>query len=491
MSIFDEIRFVSNNETFYKMFIDGNWVESSNKQTFEVRNPHDNSLVGKVQKATQEDAEKAVQAAFNSKGKIASMSALDRGNLLLKIAELLEQNKDEIIKILIDESGKIGKDANGEIDASITRLRYAAEEAKQLGGELIKGDYAPHGKGQIGMVVRQPLGVILAVTPFNYPIFTAIAKIAPAIAGGNSLVVKPASDDPICLLLVTIVMQEAGIPPGVINVITGSGSEIGDYLASHEKIDMISFTGSTFVGRHMASVAGMKRLQLELGGKGAGIVLGDADLNLAVKECAKGALKFSGQRCDAISRVLIVNPVADNFVNMMVEEVKNWKLGDPKDPNTVIGPLINERAAQKVEELVNDAINKGAKILLGGKRNGLYFEPTVLDFVNKEMRIAWEETFGPVVTVIRVNDYEEAIRIANESNYGLDSCIFTNDIDKALDASQRIECGSVHINSHPTHGVGAFPFGGDKDSGLGREGIKYSIEEMTKTHTIVYHPREG
>jgi len=290
------------------------------------------------------------------------------------------------------------------------------------------------------------------------------------------------------LLMFGKIMQEAGTPDGVINVITGSSSEIGDYLCSHPKINMISFTGSSVAGKHIASIAGMKKLHLELGGKAPAIVLEDCDFNLAVKEVVTGCLKYSGQRCDAISRVLVVESIADKFVNAVLEEVKNWKFGDPRNPDTMVGPLINERAAKKVEDLVNDAISKGAKLLYGGKRYALgYYEPTVLDYVNRDMRIAWEETFGPVVTIMRVKDLEEAIKIANESEYGLDACIFTKDIDKAFDAAQRIEAGSVHINAHPTHGLGIFPFGGDESSGLGREGIKYSIEDMTKIHTIVLH----
>jgi glyceraldehyde-3-phosphate dehydrogenase (NADP+) len=488
MSIFDSIRFVRNNETVYKMLINGQWIETSD--TSEIKSPADGSTVARVQKANKEDAEKAVQAAFNAKTKIANMDASERSKILDKIGDLLEQNKDEFIDIIMKESGKTMKQAQGEINASLDRLHYAADEAKETRGEIIKGDVTSD-KKSMGMVIRQPLGIILSITPFNYPLFTGIAKIAPGIAVGNSIIVKPASDDPICLLMFGKIMQEAGLPDGIVNVITGPSSEIGDYLSSHPKVDMISFTGSSAAGKHIASVAGMKKLHMELGGKAPAIVLEDCDLNLAVKECVTGSLKFSGQRCDAISRILVVEPIADRFVSAILEEVKNWKFGDPRNPDTLVGPLINEKAAKKVEELVNDAVSKGAKILYGGKRYSHgYYEPTVLDFVNRDMRIAWEETFGPVVTIIRVKDYEEAIKLANESEYGLDSCIFTKNIDKAFDAAQKIESGSVHINSHPMHGIGIFPFGGDESSGMGREGIKYSIEDMSKPHTIVLHSHD-
>ncbi len=485
--MFDSIRFVKENKTVYKILINGKWKESSNKKTFEIKNPADGSLIAEVQKASKKDAEKAVKAAFKAKSKIANMNASERGDILDKMGNLLEQHKEEFIDIIMKESGKTRKLAEGELHASIGRLHYASDEAKEIRGELIKGDIAGK-KDSMGMVIRQPLGVLLAITPFNYPLFTGIAKISPGIAAGNSIVVKPASADPICLLMFGKIMQEAGLPNGVVNIVTGSSSEIGDYLCSHPKIDMISFTGSSAVGKHIASIAGMKKLHLELGGKAPAIVLEDCNFDIAVKEVAIGSLKFSGQRCDSISRVLVVESIADKFVNAMLEEVKKWKLGNPGDPETVVGPLINEVAAKKVEELVNDAVKKGAKLLHGGKKyDHGYFEPTVLDFINRDMRIAWEETFGPVVTIIRVKDYEEAIELANESEYGLDACIFTQDIDKALDAGQRIEAGSVHINAHPTHGLGVFPFGGDESSGVGREGIKYSIEDMSKVHVMVLH----
>jgi len=485
MSIFDSIRFVRNDQTTYKILINGQWLEASD--TFEIKSPVDGSFLAKVQKTSQKEAEQAVQAAFNAKLKIANMDACDRSKTLDKMADLLEQNKDEFIDIIMKESGKTVKQAQGEVSSSIDRLCLAADEAKEIRGEIIKGDVAAD-KKSIGMAIRQPVGVLLAITPFNYPLFTGVAKIAPGIASGNSIIVKPASDDPICLLMFGKIMQDSGLPDGVVNVITGSSSEIGDYLCSHPKVDMISFTGSSVAGKHIAGIAGMKKLHLELGGKAPAIVLEDCDFNLAVKECVTGSLKFSGQRCDAISRVLVVESIADKFVNAVLEEVKNWKFGDPRSPDTLVGPLINERAAKKVEDLVNDAIGKGAKLLYGGKKYALgYYEPTVLDYVNGNMRIAWEETFGPVVTIIRVKDYEEAIRLANESEYALDACIFTRDIDKAFDAAQRIEAGSVHINAHPTHGLGIFPFGGDESSGMGREGIKYSIEDMTRIHAIILH----
>jgi len=474
----------------YKMFINGEWMESSNKQTFEVRNPYDNSFVGRVQKATKEDALRAIEAAFGAKQAMAKMEAIQRIELLDKIKDLVAEHREELIEMLIKEAGKPRTYSEGEVKATIERLHYACEETKIMYGEYIPGDLISGTSQKFALVSRKPVGVVLAICPFNYPLFISVSKIAPAIAAGNAVVCKAASDDPITLLMFTRIAEMAGIPKGGLNLITGGGGEIGDLLATHPKIDMISFTGSTSVGKHIASIAGMKPLHLELGGKSPAIVLEDADLDSAVKECAAGALKFSGQRCDALSRILVMESIADKFVQAIVNEVKGWKVGNPKEPDTKIGPLINENGIQKVEDLVKDALSKGAKLLAGGKRKGLFYEPTVLDHVTKNMRIAWEETFGPVVCIIRVKDMDDILKTANSSNYGLDASVFTQDIDKAVYLARNIESGTVTINGAPSHGVGNFPFGGDKDSGMGREGLNYSIDEMTKLHTIVFNMKK-
>ncbi|HDD72585.1 MAG TPA: aldehyde dehydrogenase family protein [Candidatus Aenigmarchaeota archaeon] len=470
----------------YRMFIGGEWVRSSNKATFDVINPANRKLVGRVQKATREDADKAIKSAWNARKTISSMPLIERARMLERLADLIEKYQKDFVDILVQEAGKPVCYAEGEVKAGIERLRFSMEEAKAIRGEYIPGDLVPDTVGKFAIVNRKPYGVVLAISPFNYPFFISITKISPAILAGNSVVLKAASDDPICMLMFARLAELAGIPEGVLNVITGSGSEIGDFMVSHPKVGMISFTGSSAAGKHIASVAGMKKLHLELGGKCPGIVFEDADMDLAVRECVKGALKFSGQRCDSLSRILVQEKIANTFVKKVLAEVKNWKVGDPRKKSTRIGPLINEKAADKVEELVRDAVSKGARLLTGGKRRGLYFEPTVLDRVKANMRIAWEETFGPVVTIIRFRTFDEAIKISNQSGYGLDASVFTRDIDKAVKAANLLECGSVTINAAPAHGLGNFPFGGDKDSGIGREGLVYSVEEMTKLHTIVF-----
>jgi glyceraldehyde-3-phosphate dehydrogenase (NADP+) len=490
LTIFDPISTVGSGKNsgkiVYKMFINGLWVESEKNEVFEVRSPADGRTVGYVQKSSIKDAEKAVEAAYHGKKALSGLGAVKRAEILKRTGETLLQNKQEFAGMITQESGKPITVSEGEVQAAAERLLYAAEECKDVYGEEITGDLTPDKTDKIAMIIRQPLGVVLAIAPFNYPLHIAVCKIAPAIAAGNTVICKPASSDPICMIMFTRLLELAGIPKGAFNLITGGGSDIGDFLVNSPKIDMISFTGSTEVGKHIAQICGMKKLHLELGGKAPAIVLKDCDLGLAVSECLKGSLSFSGQRCDSLSRILVENSIAPEFTKKVLAELKNWKTGDPRMRDTKIGPLINENAAKHVEALVKDATKKGAKVLAGGHRKGCFFEPTVLDNVTPKMRIAWEETFGPVFTIMKVADYEEAIRISNESNYGLDACIFTKDFDRTLDAGLRLEDGTVTINACPSHGLGLFPFGGDKDSGIGREGIRHSLMEMTKVHTIVF-----
>jgi len=337
-------------------------------------------------------------------------------------------------------------------------------------------------------VLREPLGVVLAISPFNYPLYITATKVIPALLAGNAAVVKTSSKDPLSFLMFARILEVSGIPPGSLNVVTGRGS-IGEYLAAHEKISMLTFTGSTDVGKRLARVAGLKRLHLELGGKGAAIVLADADLDLAAKETVKGALSYSGQRCDAVSRVLVEESVGEAFVQRVLKEVETYKVGDPRDPDIKVGPLIDRDAVERVHELVMDAVEKGAKLLTGGRHEGNYYHPTLLDYVPFDAKLMWEETFGPVIPISHVKDVDEAIEIANKSRYGLDSCVFTNNINLARKVAKRLEEGEVTVNAAPRHGVGYYPFGGNKDSGLGREGIGYSIEEMTRLKTIVYNWR--
>jgi len=471
----------------FKMFIEGKWVFSKDGSTFDVDSPIDNSIIARASRATLEDSKNAVRAAYENKQKIREIPAIERLLIFEKARELLLKHKDEVVNVLVTELGKTLKGAEGEVNATAERLKLAMEEARKIYGEYIPGDWVEDTVGKFSLVVREPIGVVLTITPFNYPLFIASAKIIPALVSGNAVVAKPSSDTPITLLLFARILEAAGIPSGTLNVVTGGGKEVGDALVASNEISMISFTGSTDVGNRIANIAGIKKLHLELGGKTAAIVLGDADLDLAARKCVEGALKNSGQRCDGISRILVHEKVADAFVRKTLGEVEKWTIGDPRDPNTKVGPLTNEAALKKVDRLVQDAIHKGAKLLKGGTYNKFYYSPTILDFVPLTADIAWEETFGPVVTIIRVKDLDEAIQVANKSKYGLDSAVFTNSFYNAWKAAKLLQDGEITINDAPAHGVGNFPFGGVKESGIGREGLGYSIDEMTTIKTIVFN----
>jgi glyceraldehyde-3-phosphate dehydrogenase [NAD(P)+] len=471
----------------FKQFIGGRWAESSERGTFEVDTPIDNSVIAKVQSATVEDVDGAVVAADRARKSMRDIPAIDRIDILNKARHVMEDHKEDFTSTLELEAGKTRSSATGEVMASLNRVKMTMEEARSVFGEYIPGDWSEDTMAKFALVIHEPLGAIACISPFNYPLFSVTAKVIPALVAGNTVVVKPASDDPLVALLLARVLEEAGIPSGAVNVITGQGAKVGDRLVGQDRIKMITLTGSTAVGKRVASLAGMKKLHLELGGKGAAIVAADADLVLASKKVLEGCLKYSGQRCDAISRVFVEEAVADRFMDLLARELASWKLGDPRRKGISVGPLINPEAAERVQSLVDDAVSNGCKVVRGGGHKGCYFEPTLLDHVTSGARIATEETFGPVVTVIRVKDLSEAIELTNESRYGLDSCVFTNNFYTAWKVAKALEEGSVTVNDAPAHGVGYFPFGGNKDSGIGREGVGYSIDEMTRLKTIQFN----
>lgn len=484
--IFDPIYSIDAGVLNFKMLLNRKWF--SLDQRIEVRSPIDNSLIATVPRASEFEADDAVECSFANRNSIRTVPAIKKIEIFQRARELLLQQMDSFVSILTLEAGKPVSNAEGEVRATAERLKLTPEEYGKIRGEHIPGDWSEETVGTSADVLREPLGVVLAISPFNYPLYITATKAIPALLAGNALVVKSSSKDPLSFLMFARILEVAGIPAGTVNVITGRGS-VGEYLAGHDKISMLTFTGSTEVGKKLARAAGLKRLHLELGGKGCAIVLADADLDLAASETVNGSLSYSGQRCDAISRVFVERKVGDIFVKKVLKEVEGYKVGDPHDRSVKIGPLIDQNAVERVEGLVTDAIGKGAKLLTGGKHEGNYYHPTVLEDVPLNARIMWEETFGPVIPIMRVEDVDEAIDLGNKSTYGLDSCVFTNNINLARKVAKRLEEGEVTVNAAPRHGVGYYPFGGNKDSGLGREGIGYSIEEMTRLKTIVHNWR--
>jgi len=486
-SVFSNCYAIQNGIPVFKLFIGGKWVKSSKGRTMTVDSPIDDTVIAKVQAAGKDDVDRAIEAAYHARKSIRDIPAIDRIDILNRARHLIEEHREDFAGSLTLEAGKPLSSAQGEVRASLNRIKMTMEEARSIFGEYIPGDWSEDTMAKFALVIHEPLGVVACVSPFNYPLFSVIAKVIPALVSGNTVVVKPASDDPLIALLFGRILQEAGIPDGVVNVITGSGKEVGDELVGHDHVSMVTLTGSTEVGKHVAQLVGMKKRHLELGGKGAAIVVADADLTLAASKVLEGSLKYSGQRCDAISRVFVDDSVAERFVELLAGGMATWKLGDPREADTTVGPLINLQAAERVQGLVDDAVARGAVLVKGGKHTNSYFEPTLLDLVPQEARIASEETFGPVVTVARVKSVDEAILRTNESRYGLDSCVFTNSLYTAWKVAKALEEGTVTINDAPAHGVGFFPFGGNKDSGLGREGIGFSIDEMTRIKTIQFN----
>jgi acyl-CoA reductase-like NAD-dependent aldehyde dehydrogenase len=471
----------------FKLFIDGRWENSSTGKLVPVDSPIDGSVIARVQGAGKEDVERAVIAAHNARRRIRDISAIDRIDILNRARHILEEHRQDFITTLVYEAGKPVSSAAGEVRAAANRIKMTMEEARSIFGEYVPGDWSEDTMAKFALVIHEPVGVVACVTPFNYPLFSFVAKVTPAIVSGNVAVVKPASKDPISALLLARILQESGLPEGVLNVVTGSGSEVGDPLVSHNLVNLVTLTGSTETGQSVAKLASMKRLHLELGGKGSAIIAPDADIVLAAKKVLEGSLKYSGQRCDAISRVLVVPEIYDAFVLQIMKESESWKVGDPRNSSFNLGPLISLKDAERVQALVDNAVQRGAKLLKGGKHRDCYFEPTILENVPMDADIVWEETFGPVIPIVKVASIDEAIEVTNKSRYGLDSCVFTNNLYTAWKVAKALEEGSISVNDAPAHGVGYFPFGGNKDSGIGREGVGKSIDEMTRIKTISFN----
>ncbi len=469
-----------------RLLIGGEWRPATGDEVFEDRSPIDGSVLARVAKGSGDDVKSAIAAARQARDGFRGLPAAARLEVCQRAAEILGDHFDAFVATVVADLGKTPEQATSEVKTTRERLGLVREEVRKIFGEYLPGDWMAESAGKSAIVLREPVGTVAAFGPFNYPLFLVASKIIPALAAGNTVVAKAPSEAPLALVMFARVLEEAGLPPGVLNVITGPGGEIGEALASHPDVSMISFTGSSGVGKSIAATAGPKPMHLELGGNAAAIVLGDADLELAVEKSVLGAFKNAGQRCDAVSRVLVEESVYDAYLERALKEVEGWSVGDPRAEDTKVGPMVNEKAATRVSELVEDAVGKGARLLAGGDSTDAYHAPTVLADVPVEADIFWEETFGPVLTVARVPDLDTALELANRSRYGLDSAVFTSNLDAAWRAARALECGQVTINDAPAHGVGHFPFGGRKpDSGIGREGLGYSIDECTVLKTVV------
>lgn len=468
----------------YKLFIGGNWLKASSGKTFESLNPATGRSIGTFESASTVDVEAAVQAAKKAYPAWKNTPAPHRGKILLKFARLLEENKERLAKSLTEEMGKVLPEARGDIQEAIDIAEYMAGEGRRLFGYTTPSELP----NKAAFTIRQPIGVVGIISPWNFPIAIPAWKICPALVCGNTIVFKPSSDTPRCAVQFVELLVKAGVPPGVVNLVFGSGEEAGMALVRHSDVRMVSFTGSRETGEQILKNAGIKKIGLELGGKNPIIIMDDADLNLALEGVLWSAFGTTGQRCTAASRVIIHESVKQQFEQLLLGRVQKLRLGSGLESKTDVGPLINQKAVEKVHSYVQIGLQEGAKLLCGGNPipgNGFFFQPTIFSEVQPSMRIAQEEIFGPVLAIIPVKSFEEAIAVANNVSYGLSASIYTKNISLSFKAIQEIESGLVYINSSTIGAETHLPFGGIKGTGNGtREAGIEGINEFSETKTV-------
>jgi acyl-CoA reductase-like NAD-dependent aldehyde dehydrogenase len=465
-------------------YVGGEWVDTPEHDVVSL--PYDGTPVGEVPHAGLDMLEKAIAAARQGFAAMRELSNYERADLLLRVGELIRRDLAEYAQIVCSETGKPIKEAKVEAERSLQTLIAAAHEARQLHGEVIPMEFAASGKGRMAMTVREPLGVIGCITPFNVPLNLALHKVAPALAGGNAVVHKPATKTPLSAVRLGRTMEEAGVPKGAYNVITGSGAEIGMALAEHPGVAMLTFTGSPEVGRTIKSRAGFKKVTLELGNNSAVIIEPGSDLNTAVARSVQGAFSHSGQVCISVQRIFVHQSIANEFTERLKAGAEALRIGHPYEQSTDISSLIDEKEAIRIESWIAEAVAGGAKVVTGGKRTRATISPAVLTNVPPACHVSCQEAFGPVVAVYTYDKLEDAIERANATPYGLQAGIFTPDIERAFRAARKLEVGGVMINDIPMFRVDHMPYGGVKESGTGREGPRYAIEEMTEMKLICW-----
>ncbi|MBI4162402.1 MAG: aldehyde dehydrogenase family protein [Candidatus Aenigmarchaeota archaeon] len=465
----------------HSMYIDGKWVKGQN--FFLSINPATEDTIAEFPSATSDDMKRAVDSAEAAFDSWKSTPAPKRALCLQKIAQLLRERKEELARTETQEMGKVLKEARGDVQEAIDVFDYMAGEGRRLFGHTTTSEL----QKKFAMTLRQPIGVCGLITPWNFPIAIPAWKISAALVCGNTVVFKPSSDTPLCAMKLVEVIEKAGVPPGVVNFVTGSGKELGKEITSNKKIRCISFTGSKETGEWIIQNAGLKKVGLELGGKNGIIVMDDANLRLAAEGVIWGAFGTTGQRCTAASRVIVHTAIKDKFEKMLWEKAKALRLGDGLKDTTDVGPLVNKQAVEKVESYAQIGREEGAKLICGGKRTGLkgyFFEPTIFSNVQKDMRIAQEEIFGPILSIIEIRSIDEAINVMNGIEYGLSSSIYTQDINKAMTAVEQIEAGITYVNSSTIGAEVHLPFGGIKHTGHGREGGILGIDEFSEMKTV-------
>jgi acyl-CoA reductase-like NAD-dependent aldehyde dehydrogenase len=464
-----------------KVFVAGEWIETGD--WLEVRSPYSGEVVGRVAKAGAAETKRAIDAA--EQAMLEPLPAHKRAEILVRVAGTLGRRHDEVARLISDEAGKPMKAARVEAKRAMSTYTFAAVEARKLAGEMVPMDAAQAGEGKLAFTLRQPIGIVGAISPFNFPLNLVAHKLAPALAAGCAVVLKPAGQTPLSALLLAELEEEAGLPPSWLSVVVGPSSEIGDVLIEDERVKAITFTGSGAVGWKLKERAPKKKVNLELGNATPVIVTADADLDAAAKAMAANSFSFAGQSCISVQRIYVERAIHDEFVQRFLPAVEALNVGDPADEETDVGPVIDEDAKERILEWIEEARLGGAEILAGGEERDGLIQPTVIGQAAPKLKVSCEEVFGPVVTVNPVDSVNEAIELANSTRYGLQAGIFTSSLETALQAARELEFGGVTVNEAPTFRSDQMPYGGVKDSGNTREGPHYAVRELTEEHLVV------
>jgi acyl-CoA reductase-like NAD-dependent aldehyde dehydrogenase len=467
----------------YGMYINGQWEETN--ETMPVLNKYTQEVAAEISVAVKEHVDTAVQGAKQALK--TPFAPYARYQVLLKASQLLLERVEEFAQVLVAEVGKPIRESRGEVERAALTLQISAEEAKRIHGEGVPVESAPGSENRMAFTVRVPVGVIAAITPFNVPLNLVCHKIVPALAAGNSVVLKPAEVTPVCALMLADLLEEAGLPKGRLQVLTGDGAMIGEWLLSNKEVNMFSFTGSPRVGKLIREKAGLRKVALELGNNSATVVHKDANLEQAASLIAQKSFNNAGQVCISVQRVYVHEDVFGAFISLLKEKTETFVVGNPLDETTDIGPMIRISEAERVEAWVNEAVEQGALIELGGIRNGAFYYPTILTNVKEDMKVCRQEVFGPVVSIVPYQTEDEVIAKVNDSDYGLQAGLFTNDLKFAMKAAREIEVGGLIVNDASAYRVDHMPYGGVKNSGTGKEGPKYAIEEMTEERIVVFN----
>jgi acyl-CoA reductase-like NAD-dependent aldehyde dehydrogenase len=470
----------------YRLYIGGIWTDE--RETMPVIDKYTGETIGVVPVASRETVERAIGAAREAFPGWSRTPAHRRFQILSKASGLLAKHQEEIAAIICREAGKAWKYSMGEVARAVETFQFSAEEAKRIHGETVPMDASTAGEGRMGFYLRSPVGVVAAITPFNFPLNLVAHKVGPALAAGNALVLKPASTTPLTAIRLAEILEEAGVPPGVFNVVVGPGGTVGDWITTDPRVAKISFTGSPPVGEAIIRKAGLKKVTMELGNNSGTIIEPDADLDAAVPRCVVSAFANSGQVCISLQRLYLHRKIAGEFTRRFVEATARVKVSNPLEKDCDVGPMIDEGEAKRAEAWIREAVAEGAKVLIGGKRDGRVLYPTVLADVRTEMKVMCQEAFAPLVSLYEYDKFEDAVQMVDDSPYGLQAGVYTNDIKKALYAVERINAGGVMINDTSIFRVDHMPYGGNKMSGLGREGVRFAVEEMTNIKMVMIKP---